>query len=141
MPQSADSEFLESLPPDRRPDAEAVHRAIAAAAPELEPWVWRGKMWGGTDQTILGYGAYDYVNRGGEEVHWFLIGLANQKAHLSLYVNAVRDGRYLGQVYANRLGKVKVGSASIGFRNLADLDLKVLAEMVREAADNRPTYH
>jgi len=90
-------------------------------------------MWGGTDQTILGCGRYDYVNTSGDEVHWFLIGLANQKSYLSLYVNAVRDGRYLGQVYADRLGKVKVGSASISIRKLADIDLAVLAEMLEEA--------
>lgn len=95
-------------------------------------------MWGGIDQTILGYGTYDYVNSSGNEIHWFLIGLANQKAHLSLYVNAVRDGRYLGQVYGDRLGKVKIGSASIGFRRLEDLDLGVLGEMVQEAASTDP---
>ena len=131
-------EFMAGLPPDRREAAGAVHETITTAAPQLEPWLWRGPMWGGTDQTILGYGAYDYVNRSGDEVHWFLIGLANQKAYLSLYVNAVRDGRYLGQVYADRLGKVKTGSASISFRRLEDLDRGVLAEMVSDAAANPP---
>ena len=138
MANPPEAEFLEGLPEDRRSAAEAVHAAITAAAPDLEPWIWRGKMWGGTDQTILGYGTYDYVNSSGDEVHWFLIGLANQKAHLSVYVNAVRDGKYLGQVYADRLGKVKVGSASIGFRRVEDVDLGVLGEMVREAAGSLP---
>jgi len=82
----------------------------------------------------LGYGRITQVNRGGAEVEWFVIGLANQKAHLSVYVTAVRDGRYLAQVYGDRLGKVKIGSSSIGFRRLDDLDLAVLAEMTSEAA-------
>jgi hypothetical protein len=55
-------------------------------------------------------------------------------AYLSLYVSAARDGRYLTQVYGDRLGKVKVGSSSISFRRLDDLDLDAVAEMVAEAA-------
>ncbi len=130
----AAGEFLAAAPADRRDLLLAVHNAIVAAASELDQWIWRGKMWGGTDQTILGYGHFDYVNSSKEKVEWFLIGLANQKAHVSLYVNAVRDKKYLGQVYAERLGKVKPGSASISFKKLEDLNLGVLAEMVAEAA-------
>jgi hypothetical protein len=135
---TAAEEFLGSAPAERRELLRAVHDTITAAAPELDQWIWRGKMWGGTDQTILGYGHFDYVNSSKEKVEWFLIGLANQKAHVSLYVNAVRDKKYLGQVYAERLGKVKLGSASISFKKLLDIDLQVLAEMVAEAA-NSPT--
>lgn len=131
-------EFLEGVPRERRETVRAVHETITTAAPQLEPWLWRGKMWGGTDQTILGYGAYDYTNRSGDDSRWYLVGLANQKAYVSLYVHAVRDGRYLGQVYGDRLGKVKLGSASISFRKLEDLDLGGVAEMVREASANPP---
>lgn len=134
----AAQEFLQSAPSDRRELLRAVHDTIASAAPGLDQWIWRGKMWGGTDQTIMGYGDFDYVNSSKQKVEWFLIGLANQKAHVSLYVNAVRDKKYLGQVYAARLGKVKLGSASISFKKLEDLDLEVLGEMVAEAA-NSPT--
>ncbi|HEX2178095.1 MAG TPA: DUF1801 domain-containing protein [Actinomycetota bacterium] len=131
-------EFLTEAPADRRELLRAVHDTVTTAAPELDQWVWRGKMWGGTDQTILGYGHFDYVNSSREQVRWFLIGLANQKAHVSLYVNAVRDKKYLGQLYAERLGKVKLGSASISFKKLEDVDLQVLSEMVAEAAKNPP---
>lgn len=134
----AAEEFLSAAPADRRELLLVVHNTIAAAAPGLDRWIWRGKMWGGTDQTILGYGHFDYVNVSKEQVRWFLIGLANQKAHVSLYVNAVRDKKYLGQVYAERLGKVKLGSAAISFKRLEDLNLEVLSEMVTEAAENPP---
>lgn len=134
----ASDKFLAAAPAERRELLGVVHDTIAAASPELDQWIWRGKMWGGTDQTILGYGHYDYVNSSKEQVSWFLIGLANQKAHVSLYVNAVRDKKYLGQLYAERLGKVKLGSASISFKKLEDVDLQVLSEMVAEAAKNSP---
>ena len=132
----AAEEFLAAAPSERREMLRAVHRTITSAASGLEQWIWRGRMWGGTDQTILGYGHFDYVNSSKEQVEWFLMGLANQKAHVSLYVNAVRDQRYLGQVYAERLGKVKLGSASISFKKLEDVDLQVLGEMAAEAASS-----
>lgn len=133
MSEAADR-FLAAAPGERRELLRAVHDTVASAAPALDQWIWRGKMWGGTDQTILGYGHFDYVNSSKQKVEWFVIGLANQKAHVSLYVNALRGNEYLGKVYGERLGKVKLGSASISFNKLEDLDLAVLAEMVAEAA-------
>ena len=62
------------------------------------------------------------------------VGLARQKDHISLYVNAVADGRYLVQAYVDRLGKAKVGSANVSFKRLADIDEDALLELVRRAA-------
>ena len=92
-----------------------------------------GTFWGGTDQQIIGYGHIVQSRPKGEEVHWFLVGLARQKDHYSIYVNAVDEGKYLGQQYAGRLGKVKLGSASIGFKRLEDLDLDGLEELMQRA--------
>ena len=64
-----------------------------------------------------------------------MVGLALQKANISIYVNAVKDGQYLGKVYGKQLGKVKIGSASIGFKSLADLDQDVFTAMLQEAHD------
>ena len=54
-------------------------------------------------------------------------------------MNAVADGAYLGHRYADRLGKVKMGAASIGFRQLDDLDLGVFAEMLERADEVTPS--
>jgi hypothetical protein len=95
--------------------------------------LWEGAMWGGTDQRIIGYGAQRYVNRSGTQVDWFLIGLAKQTDHLSLYVNAADDAGYLSQRFAGRLGKVKVGSANVTFKRVADVDLSALRELLAAA--------
>lgn len=95
--------------------------------------MWIGKFWGGTDQTIIGYADLVQQRPKGDPVHWFVVGLALQKANISIYVNAVKDGRYLGQAYGKQLGKVKLGSASIGVKSLADLDVDVLRAMLTEA--------
>ena len=111
----------------------SLDRLITDAMPGRRRALYVGKFWGGTDQEIIGYGHIVQPRPKGEEVHWFLVGLARQKDHYSLYVNAVDDGRYLGQQYKGRLGKVKLGSASIGFKRLEDLDLDVLNELIQRA--------
>lgn len=97
--------------------------------------LWVGKFWGGTDQTIIGYGDIYQPRPKGDPVHWFMVGLALQKANISLYVNAVKDGQYLVQSYGKTLGKVKLGSTSIGFKTIADLDLAELRSLLQEAQD------
>lgn len=130
-------DHLTSLDDDARAVMSAVDRVLTAAMPTRRRVLWEGVFWGGTEQSVIGYGDIRQPRPKGKEVEWFLIGLARQKTTYSLYVNAVKDGAYLGQAYGDRVaadgGKVKLGSASIGFRRLDDLDLDVLAELAAEA--------
>ena len=48
-------------------------------------------------------------------------------------MNAVEGRKYLTEIYSSRLGKVKTGKSSIGFRKLADVDLDVLRELIEHA--------
>ncbi|WP_107772776.1 DUF1801 domain-containing protein [Nocardioides sediminis] len=111
----------------------AIDAVVAGALPGADRLLWRGRFWGGTEQSIIGYRTIEQPRPRGASVSWFLIGLARQQRHLSLYVNAVDDGRYLSQAYAERLGRVRGGSASLSFASSDALDLDVLAEMVRHA--------
>jgi hypothetical protein len=122
--------YIASLPDGVREDVIALDAEIRTVMQGHERVLWEGVMWGGTEQRIVGYGAQRTVNRSGKDVDWFLIGLARQKDHLSLYVNAVEDGEYLVKRYSDRLGKARVGSAAITFRRLADVDRTALRELL-----------
>ncbi len=111
---------------------------ITAALPGAARVLWRGVLWGGTQQAIIGYGNIEQPRPKGGSVEWFLIGLARQKNHCSLYVSAAEDRTYLSQLYGPRLGKVKAGSASLTFQSADDLDLDVLDEMFRHAGRLMP---
>ncbi|MGH2688773.1 MAG: DUF1801 domain-containing protein [Actinomycetota bacterium] len=119
--------FLARIPDDRRPILEAVDRVVRDAAPELRPAMWDG---------VLGYGNCRYRYASGRAGEWFVVGLANRKQYVSVYVNATEDGAYLAEANAARLGKVSVGRSCIRFRRLEDIDLGVLGELVRSAADS-----
>ena len=131
-------EFIASLPDGVREDIATLDTEISSVMGGLERTLWEGVFWGGTTQHIIGYGAYRYAGRSGGSGEWFVVGLAAQKSYLSVYVNAAEDGAYLGRQYAERLGKVKAGSANLQFKRAADIDAAVLREMVTRARDLVP---
>lgn len=137
MQRSATSpdEHIASLPDGTRDEIETLDAELTRIFSGLERVLWEGPMWGGTEQRIIGYGAVQQVNRTGAAVDWFIVGLAVQKSHLSLYVSAVEDGQYLVKSYAGRLGKVKAGSANVTFKRLSDVELPILLEMAERARD------
>lgn len=125
--------WLGSLDDDRANDLRKLDELIHEVFVGTSRVLWIGRFWGGTDQTIIGYGDMYQPRPKGDPVHWFVIGLALQKSHISIYVSAVKDGQYLSKAYGKQLGKVKLGSSSIGFKKLADLDIDSLTTMLREA--------
>jgi len=124
--------YLDSLPPDSVSPMKRLDRLISRIMKGQPRVLWEGVFWGGSTQAIIGYGELRQV-RGKKTVEWFMVGLALQKNYFSLYVNAVADGKYLAHQYRTRLGRVKLGSASISFRRIEDVDLDVLAEIVTTA--------
>ena len=119
--QSPD-EYLASIEDDEvRAAMIQLDSVIAGALPGRRRVLWEGVFWGGTEQSIIGYGDIRQPRSRGQEVEWFLVGLARQKSNFSIYLNAVEDGAYLGQRFADQLGKVKIGAASVGFRRVDDL--------------------
>ena len=117
--------YLASLPVDRRAALETLDALIRKTAPKLEPHMLSG---------MLAYGKFHYKYASGREGDWFLVGLCSRKAYISLYICSGDKDGYLAEQNAARLGKVKVGRSCITFKRLADLDLKVAAELIKKAA-------
>jgi hypothetical protein len=127
--------FIASLPDPPRSDMERVDRVLSKVMKGHSRALWGGKFWGGTEQSIIGYGDYTSKRSDKKSVEWFIVGLAPQKNYNSIYVNAADDVGYLIQRYADRLGKVNVRRAAITFKKADDLDLDVLEEVVTLARD------
>ena len=131
-------DVLAALPDDVRPDMVRLDALISEALPGRSRVVWEGVFWGGTEQQIIGYGDLLQPPARGEAVEWFVAGLARQQKAISVYVNAVDDGRYLLSAYAGRLGRARTGSASLSFKRPEDLDLEAFTELVRRAGELCP---
>lgn len=127
--------FIESLPPETREDMRLLDRVISEVMADESRTLWEGVFWGGSQQRIIGYGDFATTRSGGQSVDWFRAGLAVQKNYISIYVNAADADGYLVKKYADRLGKVKVGSASISFKTVDDIDLDVLRQLLQVAGE------
>ena len=117
-------EYLASLDAAAREEIAALDELIRAEIPSREPVVAHG---------MLGYGPFHYRYATGREGDSALITLGARKHGVSLYVLCTDEGAYLAEKFAARLGKVSVGKSCIRFRRVADVDLDVLRELLREA--------
>ncbi len=129
------SAYLSTLQDDIRGDMERLDQFISRIMEGHSRVMWEGVFWGGTEQSIIGYGDLVMNQSKGRKVEWFMVGLARQKDHISIYVNAAEDKQYVAEKYKPELGKVKVGKASIAIRRLEDLNLDTLEKVITIARD------
>jgi Domain of unknown function (DU1801) len=104
--------------PARRADCEVVAAMMAKATGE--PAV----MWG---TSIVGFGSYHYVYDSGREGDAPRVAFSSRKPELVLYLLDGYDGR---EALLAKLGPHRIGAACLYVKRLADLDLKVLQQLV-----------
>lgn len=85
------------------------------------------QLWGGA---IVGFGKYDYQQKGGQKGEWFLAGFAPRKSNISIYTMA---GFEPYESLLKQLGKHKTGMGCLYISKLADVDLKVLEKIARSS--------
>jgi uncharacterized protein YdhG (YjbR/CyaY superfamily) len=123
-------EYIEAQEEPRRSDLRKLHELVRSTVPDLQPTMEFG---------MLGYGKYHYRYDSGREGDWMLVGLANNKNYISMYVTATTaDGRYLAESYRPRLPKASIGKSCIRFKQVSDVDTEVLADLLRAAVAHPP---
>lgn len=119
------SSYISALPKDRRKDIEFLHKFIQKSTPKLKSHF---------TYNMLGYGSFPYVNYKKEKISWPVVALASQKNYISVYVCAIKDGKYLAEVHKKELGKVSVGKSCIRFTKLDNINLPALKKVIQLAA-------
>ena len=112
------AEFLAQQGDQRRANCEAVLRMMEAATGE------RAEMWGAA---IVGFGRYAYTNSTRKTYEWPVIGFSPRKNDLTLYIMPGFEG--FAELIA-RLGKHKTGKSCLYLKTLADVDARVLRELI-----------
>ncbi|MCA9735746.1 MAG: DUF1801 domain-containing protein [Deferribacteres bacterium] len=125
------SEYINTIEDEtRREDCWTVHK-IMREVTQAEPI-----MWG---PSIVGYGTYHYVYKSGQEGDWMITGFANRKQALTLYIMA---GFSKYDELMARLGKFQTGKSCLYVKKLADIDLDILQELIKESvAYMNAKYH
>jgi hypothetical protein len=86
---------------------------------------WQPRMWG---PSIIGYGAYHYTYESGRSGDMCATGFSPRKANMSLYI--MPGYQDFGHIL-DRLGKHKLGKACLYINKLADVDIDVVAEIIK----------
>ena len=93
------------------------------------------RMWG---PSIVGFGSYHYRYATGHEGDSALAGFAARGRELVVYIAERFEGR---DGLLARLGEHRVGKVCVYIRRLANVDLKVLEQLVaRSIADTKRRY-
>lgn len=116
-------DFINNVPDEqKRKDSFEILEMMKKATGE-EP-----RMWGAS---LIGFGNKRYKSPAtGREVDWFLIGFSPRKANLSLYLTMDIKKQ---EATLEKLGKHKTGVGCLYINKLADIDIKVLKEMIDTA--------
>lgn len=82
------------------------------------------RMWG---SSMIGFGEVRYKSPAtGREVDWFKIGFSPRKANLSLHLMDLKRH----DASLTKLGKYKTGAGCLYINKLADVDIKVLENII-----------
>lgn len=84
-------------------------------------------MWG---PGIVGFDQYHYKYESGREGDWAVAGFSPRKGDISIYLTA--EGQHQQELLA-KLGRHKMGKACLYVRKLADVDLAVLEQLIRDS--------
>jgi len=115
-------EFLDAVEnPRRREDARRILELMREVTGEPP------KMWG---SSIVGFGSYRYKYASGREGDWMITGFSPRKQNLTVYI--MPGFSEFADLLA-RLGKHKTSKSCLYLNKLDDVDLDVLAELVRES--------
>ena len=85
-------------------------------------------MWG---SSIVGFGMYHYKSeRSTQQGDWPLVGFSPRKQNLTLYI---MHGNESNGALLKKLGKHKTSVGCLYINRLADVDMKVLAELIKKS--------
>lgn len=115
---------------ERERDLRQLDKFIHKEVPEL-----KRSFFNTQTMTGIAYGMYHYKSeRSKQEGDWPVVGLTNQKNYISLYICALKDGKYLAEYYGKKLGKVDTGRSCVRFKHWEDLNLAELKKALHQAA-------
>ncbi|MBN6887309.1 hypothetical protein ACUXCC_004584 [Cytobacillus horneckiae] len=126
-------DYLQQIPEQSRATIQTLNQIVVDIFGESERSIWEGTFWGGSEQTIIGYGDIKYKRSDKKQVEWFMVGVALQKNYYSYYINAIDGKQYLVKKYAGQLGKVRIGASSISFKKIEDLNIETMKEIIQIA--------
>lgn len=120
-------EYLSNINEERKETIDFLHDFIQKAVPNLKPHY---------ATNMIGYGTFYFLDSKKQKKPWPIISLANQKNYISIYVCAMIADKALIENYKKDLGKLTKGLGCIRFKELDEINLDTLKEVLKLAEKN-----
>lgn len=115
-------DYIDSLPSAQKIQDGHTSLKMLKKITKLKPRMW--------SPTLIGFGRFHYKYESGHEGYAALIAFSPQKTRQVFYV--INDTNIQKQLL-KKLGKYKTGKVCLYINKLADVDLKILEEILVEA--------
>lgn len=125
--------FISQQDNAKQSDLLQLHELMLSILPTGKLWMEDGKNEAGkvvTNPTI-GYGKQTLLRAKGKSREMFQIGISTNTSGISIYLIGIRNKLDLAQQFGAQLGKAKVTGYCIKFKQLADIEIPVLKEIIR----------
>lgn len=119
-------EFVASLEDEQKREDSRQLIAIMQETSGQRPVMWGANM--------IGFGSYHYKHASGREGDMMVLGFSPRKAAISLYGLIFYEENTSP---LTRLGKHKAGKGCLYVKRLADIDISVLKEMIKQSWDSK----
>lgn len=131
---------LATLSEAKRAEMQQLHERILQIAPGAKLWFLDGRNDEGKVVTNpnIGYGTYTMKYTDGTTREFYRVGISANTKGISVYIMGLEDKKYLAETYGAAIGKAKVTGYCIAFKKLADIDVEVLMEAVRDRLTQAP---
>lgn len=125
--------YITSLPEPKRNEMEVLHQMILKINPKIQLWFENGLNEEGKviSNPNIGYGTYTINYANGKSREFFRIGLSANTKGISVYIMGIEDKKYLLDNFGSTIGKAKVTGYCINFKTIHDIQLEVLAEVLK----------
>ena len=120
------ADFIDGVEPEKKRNEAKVLDALFQRVTGEKP-----KMW---VPSIIGYGEYRTIYASGRDVHRMRTGFSPRKAKHSLYLMGGYCDAEVGErrdALLAKLGKYKTGKSCLYVNKLADVDMEVLEDLIR----------
>ena len=125
--------LIKIQPEPKQMEMQELHDLILQLMPKCKQWYFDGKNEDGKQvaHPTIGYGEYSITYKDGTVRQFFRIGLLANPTGLAVHIMGLDDKKFLIDNYGKAIGKAKVGSYSIVFKSITDINLEILKEAIR----------
>jgi len=124
-------DFIEAVSDEKKKQDSYVLLDLFKKITQMEP-----KLWG---KSIIGFGSYHYKSeRSSQEGDWMLTGFSPRKQALTIYC---MPGFEKYSDLMEKIGKHKTSVGCLYIKNLKDVDLAVLSELIERCFADMQKMH